>query len=118
MKQFLLRRLWHAVLVLVGISVIVFGMMHLSGDPAALLIPLDATVEDVAEIRARMGFDDPLYDLFAAHARTREDHIPHNFACKNSFDHSGHQTSLRRSEHGCGVHAFSWEHPTDTVSFK
>ena len=61
MKQYLIRRFYHSLLVLVGVSVIVFLMLHISGDPTALLLPLDATPQDVAELRERMGFNDPLY---------------------------------------------------------
>ncbi len=55
----MLRRLWQAVLVLFGVSFVVFMILHLTGDPAALLLPPDATAEDVARFRTAMGFDDP-----------------------------------------------------------
>jgi len=50
-----------AVLVLFGVSVVVFLILHLTGDPAALLLPPDATAEDVARFRKAMGFDDPVF---------------------------------------------------------
>jgi peptide/nickel transport system permease protein len=59
MKSYILRRLWQAVLVLFGVSVVVFAILHLTGDPAVLLLPPDATAEDVARFRKAMGFDDP-----------------------------------------------------------
>ena len=59
MKSYILRRLWQAVLVLFGVSVVVFAILHLTGDPAALLLPPDATAEDIARFRTAMGFDDP-----------------------------------------------------------
>jgi peptide/nickel transport system permease protein len=59
MKSYMLRRLWQAVLVLFGVSFVVFMILHLTGDPAALLLPPDATAEDVARFRTAMGFDDP-----------------------------------------------------------
>ena len=37
----------------------VFLILHLTGDPAALLLPPDATAEDLAKFRTAMGFDDP-----------------------------------------------------------
>jgi peptide/nickel transport system permease protein len=60
MRSYLLRRLWQAVLVLFGVSVVVFLILHLTGDPAALLLPPDATAEDVTSFRTSMGFDDPV----------------------------------------------------------
>jgi ABC-type dipeptide/oligopeptide/nickel transport system permease component len=47
--------------VLLGISVVVFIILHLTGDPTLLLLPPDASAEDVARFRRAMGFDDPLY---------------------------------------------------------
>jgi ABC-type dipeptide/oligopeptide/nickel transport system permease component len=52
--------LFHSVFVLIGISVVVFIILHLTGDPAALLMPMDATPEQVAQFRKEMGFTDPL----------------------------------------------------------
>jgi peptide/nickel transport system permease protein len=60
MTSFLARRLAQALLVVLGVSVVVFFMLHLTGDPALLLLPPDATAEEIARFRAAMGFDDPL----------------------------------------------------------
>jgi ABC-type dipeptide/oligopeptide/nickel transport system permease component len=60
MKAYLLRRGWQSLLVLFGVSVVVFLILHLTGDPAALLLPPDATAEDLAKFRTAMGFDDPV----------------------------------------------------------
>ena len=60
MKSYLLRRAWQSVLVLLGVSVVVFLILHLTGDPALLLLPPDATAEDVARFRQTMGFNDPV----------------------------------------------------------
>ena len=60
MKLYILKRLFHSIFVLVGISVVVFAILHLTGDPAALMMPMDATPEQVAQFRKEMGFTDPL----------------------------------------------------------
>ncbi len=60
MRSYLRRRLWQSLLVLLGVSVVVFLLLHLTGDPAALLLPPDATAEDIAKFRTAMGFDDPV----------------------------------------------------------
>ena len=65
------RRLGQSVLVLLGVSVIVFGLLHLTGDPTQLLLPLEAREEDVRQLRALLGLDDPLwlqYVRFLGHA--------------------------------------------------
>ena len=46
MKSYLLRRGWQSALVLFGVSVVVFLILHLTGDPALLLLPPDSTAED------------------------------------------------------------------------
>ena len=60
MKGYILKRLFHSIFVLVGISLVVFIILHLTGDPAALLMPMDATPEQVAQFRKEMGFEVPL----------------------------------------------------------
>ena len=60
MKAYILKRLFHSIFVLVGISLVVFIILHLTGDPAALLMPMDATPEQVAQFRQEMGFNDPV----------------------------------------------------------
>ncbi len=61
MSRYVAKRLQQAVLVILGVSVVVFFIMHITGDPASLMLPLDASPEDVAAFRSAMGFDDPLY---------------------------------------------------------
>src|ERR1700682_1780467 len=61
MVGYVLRRLLQSVLVLLGVSVIVFGLLHLTGDPTRLLLPLEAREEDVRQLRALLGLDDPLW---------------------------------------------------------
>ena len=69
MRTFLVRRLAQSVVVLLGISVVVFVILHLTGDPALVLLPPEATVEDVRQFRERMGFNDPLYVQYARFLR-------------------------------------------------
>ena len=61
MVSYVLRRLVQSALVLLGVSVIVFGLLHLTGDPTRLLLPLEAREEDVRQLRALLGLDDPLW---------------------------------------------------------
>jgi ABC-type dipeptide/oligopeptide/nickel transport system permease component len=60
MKAYLIRRLWQSILVLLGVSVVVFLILHLTGDPALLLLPPEASADDIARFRRAMGFDDPI----------------------------------------------------------
>ena len=60
MKGYILGRLVSGVIVLLLALTAVFFMLRLSGDPVLLLAPMDTTRADLAEIRERMGFNDPL----------------------------------------------------------
>ena len=60
MPRYLIRRLGRAIFALWGISTIVFVVLRLSGDPAMLLLPQEASVEDVMRLRHDLGLDDPL----------------------------------------------------------
>ena len=60
MPYYILRRLGHTVLVIFGISLISFFFLHLSGDPVGLMLPQDATREQLEAMRRTMGFDDPI----------------------------------------------------------
>lgn len=59
MKVYLARRLAQSLLVLLGVSFVVFAILHLTGDPALVLLPPEATAEDVRQFREAMGFNDP-----------------------------------------------------------
>lgn len=48
----------HSLVVLLGISFVVFSILHLTGDPALVLLPPDATTEEVRLFREQMGFND------------------------------------------------------------
>lgn len=61
MSRYIAKRLQQSILVILGVSVVVFFIMHLTGDPASLMLPLDASPEDVAAFRSVMGLDDPLH---------------------------------------------------------
>ncbi len=60
MGQYLLNRSLQSLIVLFGVSAIVFYSLHLTGDPAALMLPPDASREEIDRFRQAMGFDDPI----------------------------------------------------------
>ena len=62
MSRFLVRRLLLLVPVLMGVSLIVFLVLHLApGDPAEIMLGPQATQEDRLRLRAELGLDDPLH---------------------------------------------------------
>jgi len=60
MVNYLLRRIVYTLFVLAGVTVVVFFLARVAGDPTALMAPLDATEEDIAILRHNLGFDRPL----------------------------------------------------------
>ncbi len=60
MTAYLIRRAGRGLLVLLLVSVIVFGMGLLSGDPIKLLIPTEASPEQLEQLRSAYGFNDPV----------------------------------------------------------
>jgi len=66
MYQFVTQRLLQALATIIVVSIVVFLFVHASGDPAALLLPEQATPEDIANLRAQLGLDRPLYIQYLA----------------------------------------------------
>lgn len=65
MTAYLLRRLGQFIPVLLLATVVVWGMIYaLPGDPAQVVGGTDATPEQLAEISARMGLDQPVWQQF------------------------------------------------------
>jgi peptide/nickel transport system permease protein len=60
MLRYLLKRLGVGFICLLGVSIIIFVSVRLSGDVTQLLLPEDATPEDFARLRAELGLDKPI----------------------------------------------------------
>jgi peptide/nickel transport system permease protein len=58
MFGYLTKRLIQMVIVLWAVSVLVFVMMSFTGDPTYMMVPLDATEEQIAQARRILGLDD------------------------------------------------------------
>ena len=67
MIRFLLRRLLLTIPVLLGVATLVFSLIHLvPGDPVQAMLGESASPQDIADLRARLGLDRPLYVQYAA----------------------------------------------------
>lgn len=64
MGSYFARRLVYSILVVAGVSVTVFVVMHMLGDPVRLMLPLEASQQEVNEMRHHLGFDLPIYIQF------------------------------------------------------
>jgi peptide/nickel transport system permease protein len=61
MAILLLRRLLQAVPALMGVTLVVFLLLHASGDPTHFMLPPDATESDRQAFRRAYGLDQPLW---------------------------------------------------------
>jgi peptide/nickel transport system permease protein len=61
MLRFLLGRALLAIPTLIGASIVVFLLVHLTGDPALLMLPPETPPAQLATFRERLGFNDPLH---------------------------------------------------------
>lgn len=58
---FIVRRLWQSIIVIIGVTLITFLALQMSGDPTYLYVSERATLEEIARTRHALGFDQPLY---------------------------------------------------------
>ena len=57
MIHFILRRASQSVLTVLGVVTATFFLVRFAGDPAILLLPVEASDEDIARLRAALGLD-------------------------------------------------------------
>ncbi|MEA1854555.1 ABC transporter permease [Cytobacillus sp. OWB-43] len=61
MGKYIMRRLLQIIPVLFIISFIVFCLVYVAGDPVALMLPEDASQEDILQLRESLGLNEPFY---------------------------------------------------------
>ncbi|PJE37688.1 ABC transporter permease [Pseudooceanicola lipolyticus] len=58
--RFLFSRAVQGLIVMFGVSLLVFFALFLTGDPAVLMMAPDSTAQEIADFREAMGFNDPI----------------------------------------------------------
>lgn len=61
MRQYVIRQLAQLLVVVVGISLLSFAILHVLGDPVLLLLPQNAGKEEFERYRRLLGLDQPLH---------------------------------------------------------
>ena len=61
MKRYALRQIVQLAVVIVGISMLAFSILHVIGDPVTLLLPQNAGKEEYARYNKLLGLDKPIY---------------------------------------------------------
>ncbi len=64
MLRYIVRKLLHTVFVTLGVLTLAFAALRLSGDPAATMLPGDASVEELTALRHALGLDQPLFTQY------------------------------------------------------
>lgn len=60
MAKYLAKRLGQSLIAVLGITLVVFLVLNLAGDPAELMLPPSASKADIELMREEMGFNDPI----------------------------------------------------------
>jgi peptide/nickel transport system permease protein len=61
MRVYIIRRLFQALICLIGVTIVIFSLTRLSGDPVLLMVPPEATKADQEVMRKTLGLDKPLH---------------------------------------------------------
>jgi peptide/nickel transport system permease protein len=61
MVGYVFRKVFHTAFVAFGVVTLVFAALRLSGDPAATMLPGDASVDELTALRRQLGLDRPLW---------------------------------------------------------
>jgi peptide/nickel transport system permease protein len=62
---YIAKRLVQVIPVMLGITIVAFVLVRLTGDPAAIILPPEASQETVDAFRREFGLDQPLYIQYA-----------------------------------------------------
>ncbi len=66
MQRYILRRLLQGVVLLFVLALVIFALARVTGNPADLLLPEDATREDRADLLRTLGLDRPVHEQLVA----------------------------------------------------
>ena len=61
MRRYVARQLAQLIVVVLGISLLAFSILHVLGDPVLLLLPQNAGKDEFERYRKLMGLDQPMY---------------------------------------------------------
>lgn len=69
MIQYILRRFLQMIPTIIGLSILIFAVLRLTGDPAAMVLGDMATTEALAAYRAEHGLDAPIHIQYLRYMR-------------------------------------------------
>jgi peptide/nickel transport system permease protein len=69
MQRFIIRRLAQSLIVLVVLALVIFALARVTGNPADLLLPEDASRDDREHLLKALGLDRPLHEQLARYLK-------------------------------------------------
>ena len=69
MQRYIARRVLHSLLALLAMSVVVFSLARITGNPLDVMLPLEATREDYERVSRHWGLDQPLVTQYVIFLR-------------------------------------------------
>ncbi len=67
MTAYILRRIAQSVIVMLAVGLVAFSLFRFVGDPVATMMGQEASQADRAELRDRLGLNDPVFIQFASY---------------------------------------------------
>ena len=67
MSAYILRRIAQSVIVMLAVGLVAFSLFRFVGDPVATMMGQEASQADRAELRDRLGLNDPVFIQFASY---------------------------------------------------
>ena len=61
MREYLVSKLAHTAIVVLCVLTLVFVVLHLTGDPVMMMLPSNASQEEIQALTATLGLDQPLH---------------------------------------------------------
>ena len=75
MLTFILKRLLQSIVVMLTVALIAFSLFRYVGDPINNMVGQDTTLEERAELRERLGLNDPFFLQFYRFAAVSYTHL-------------------------------------------
>lgn len=61
MAKYLGKRLLQSLIAILGVTLVVFLVLNVAGDPVTLMLPANASFEEIEALKAKLGYDDPVF---------------------------------------------------------
>jgi peptide/nickel transport system permease protein len=78
MGRYAFKRLGYGVITIWLVTLVVFGMLRVSGDPIKFMLPPEASYSDIERMRRIHGLDKPLWYQYLPFDNSRRERTPYD----------------------------------------